>query len=60
MISDEGYIYEGFMTKDCKKNNFGRHIHPTSSYIGWWKNNQRDGNGMIYNNLGKVISEGWF
>ena len=43
-ITGEGDIYEGVMDQDIVQHGFGRHISLGSSRIGWWENDELNGN----------------
>ena len=62
-INSTGNIYEGVFTKDLKINGFCVCTigHRNMIYLGWYKNNLRNGNWMSVNGKDlKVIESGWY
>ena len=48
------------MTPDGAKNGWGVYYYLNQIQIGWWLDNQMNGNGKIYDGNGQLYEEGWY
>ena len=58
-ITGEGDIYEGLMDQFIVQHGFGRHISLGSSRVGWWENDELNGNAREVDIDGNM-TEGWY
>ena len=55
-----GNIFEGFMDQEGRRQGFGRYIVKGRDYIGWFRDDQRHGNGQYINKDMSIFLEGYF
>ena len=55
-IFPNGRIYEGNMNKDCAANGFGV-LYGNHIKIGWWEDNEKNGNHMTIDITKNVYAE---